>query len=80
VIEVLANSRVMGVHCDLILCSITNQPLGVGERYVGGRRAVTLVVRNNFYTIILPDTDAAREKMSIRLPKRKTVTKKLTSR
>jgi hypothetical protein len=42
-----------------------NQLLSVGERYIGGRRAVTLVIRNNFYTIILPDTDAAREKMSI---------------
>ena len=49
---------VMGVHGNLVLRGITNETLGVGERDIRGGRAVTLVVRNDFDTVILPDTDA----------------------
>ena len=52
----------MGVHGHLILCGITNQPLIVGEGDVGWCCAVTLVIGDDFYTIILPDTDAANDK------------------
>ena len=49
---------VVGVHGNLVLRGITNETLGVGERDIGGGRAVTLVVRNDFDTVVLPDTDA----------------------
>ena len=49
---------VVGVHGNLILRGITNETLGVGERDIRGGRAVTLVVRNDFDTVVLPDTDA----------------------
>ena len=52
----------MGVHCDLILDSITNQTLIGGEGHIGWCCAVTLVVRNDLYTIILLYTDTAGEK------------------
>src|SRR5882762_1395166 len=48
--------RVKGVHGDLILCSITNNTFIVRERDVGGSCAISLIVCNNFYTIILPHT------------------------
>jgi hypothetical protein len=44
------HERVMGVHGDLVLCSIANQTFIVGEGDVGGS---SLIVGNNFYTIIL---------------------------
>ena len=49
---------VVGVHGDLVLRGVTNETLGVGERDIRGGRAVTLVVRDDFDTVILPDTDA----------------------
>ena len=44
----------MGVHGDLILCGITNQTLVLGEGDIRWSCAVSLVVCNDFYTIILP--------------------------
>ena len=52
---------VVGVHRDLVLGGIANQPLAVGERDIGGCCAVTLVVGNDLDTIVLPDTDAAKK-------------------
>ena len=50
---------VVGVHGDLVLCGVTDETLSVGERNIGGCRAVTLVVGDDLDTIVLPDTDAA---------------------
>ena len=50
--------RVVGVHRDLVLRGIADQPLVVGEGDIRGCRAVTLVVGNDLDTVILPDTDA----------------------
>ena len=41
---------VVGVHSDLVLGSISDQALGVGEGDERGRRPVTLVVGNDFAT------------------------------
>lgn len=50
----------MGVHDDLILGSVTDQTVIVGEGHI--RWFCTLVVDYGFYTIILPDTDATRRR------------------
>ena len=50
---------VVGVHRDLVLRGVADEALGVGERYVGGRGAVALVVGDDLDTVVLPDTDAA---------------------
>jgi hypothetical protein len=47
----------MGVHGDLNFSGITNQTLVVGEGQMGWGCAVTLVVCDDLYTIILLDTD-----------------------
>ena len=52
---------VVGVHRDLVLRGIADQPLGVGEGDVGWSCAVTLVVGDDLNTIVLPDTDAAEK-------------------
>ena len=58
---------VVGVHGDLVLGSVTNQSLTLAEGDIGGGGTVTLVVGNNFNTVILPDTDTAAEgKMSVK--------------
>lgn len=49
----------MWVHGNLILCSIADQTLVVGKRHIRGRCPVTLVVGNDFDTIILPHTHAS---------------------
>ena len=53
------NVRIMRVHGNLILRRVTDQTFIVGERDVRGRRTIALVVGNDFYTIILPDTNTA---------------------
>jgi hypothetical protein len=49
---------VPGVHGDLVLCGVTDETLALGERDIGRCRAVTLVVCDDFDTVVLPDTDA----------------------
>ena len=53
----------MWVHCDLILGGIANQALTLGKGDIGWGGAVTLVVRDDFDAIVLPDTNAAEWKM-----------------
>ena len=55
---------VVGVHGDLVLGSVTNQSLTLAEGDIGGGGTVTLVVGNNFNTVILPDTDTTVENVS----------------
>lgn len=47
----------MWVHGSLVLGSVTNQLLIVGERHIGWCCVVTLVVGNDLYMVILPATD-----------------------
>jgi hypothetical protein len=47
-----------GIHGGLVLGSITDQTLGLGEGNPRGSGAVTLVVGNDLNTLILPDTHA----------------------
>ena len=47
-----------GVHGDLVLRGVSNETLAVGEGDVGGGGAVTLVVGDDFDTVVLPYTDA----------------------
>ena len=49
---------VFGVHGRLIFGCISNETLGVGERDVGRRCAVALVVGDDLHAPILPDSDA----------------------
>jgi hypothetical protein len=51
----------VGVHGDLVLCSITDETLGLRERDIGGSRPVTLVIGDDLDTIVLPDTDTAKK-------------------
>ena len=58
---------VVRVHDDLVLGSITNQSLPLTKGDIRGGGTVTLVVGNNFNTVILPDTDITAEgKMSVK--------------
>uniref|UniRef100_K3X9Q6 Uncharacterized protein n=1 Tax=Globisporangium ultimum (strain ATCC 200006 / CBS 805.95 / DAOM BR144) TaxID=431595 RepID=K3X9Q6_GLOUD len=50
--------RVVRVHRDLVLRGITDQTLSVRERHVRWGRTVTLVVRDDFDTVVLPHADA----------------------
>ena len=54
------NVRVMGVHGDLVFCSIANQTFIVREGDIGRSCAISLIVCNDFYTIILPYTHATK--------------------
>lgn len=62
VVELAANQSlgiedsVCCVHGDLILSSITDQTLRIGEGNERGRRSVTLVVGDNFDSVISKDT------------------------
>lgn len=47
-----------GVHRDLILRGVADKTLGVGEGDIGRGGAVTLVVGDDFHSVVLPDTDA----------------------
>ena len=51
----------MGVHGNLILCGITNETLIVGKRDVRRGCAISLIVGDDFDTIVLPHTNAAEE-------------------
>ena len=54
--------RIMRIHGDLVLCSITNKTLVVGKGDIRWSCTVSLVVSNYFYTIILPYTNATGKK------------------
>jgi hypothetical protein len=47
-----------GVHGDLILCRVSNEPLRVSEPDVGGGRPITLIVGDDFDFAMLEDADA----------------------
>jgi hypothetical protein len=49
----------VGIHGNLILCSVADETLVVRERDIGWGCPVTLVVGDDLNTIILPDTDTA---------------------
>ncbi|KAM2637935.1 hypothetical protein EV1_022365 [Malus domestica] len=49
---------VNGVHGDLILGGISDQPLGISKSDIRRGGFVTLVVGNDLNTVVLPDTDA----------------------
>lgn len=49
----------MGVHGDLVLCSIADETLALRERDIGRSGPVTLVIGDDFNTIVLPNTDTA---------------------
>ena len=73
ILELAANEtlrvedRVVGVHGDLVLGSISNQSLTLTESDIRKGGTVTLVVGNNLNTVILPDTDTTAErKMSVK--------------
>jgi len=48
---------VVGVHGDLVLGGITNESLRVVESNVGRSGSVSLVVGNDFDSVVLPDSD-----------------------
>ena len=48
---------VLGVHGNLVLGSISNQPLSFCEGNVGGRRPVALIVGNDLHLSMLEDTN-----------------------
>jgi hypothetical protein len=50
-------SRVVGIHGDLILGSITNKTFGIRKGDIRGGRPITLVVGDDLNAIVLPDTD-----------------------
>ena len=54
------DQRVVRVHGNLVLCGITDQTLIIGEGDVGRSCSISLVVCNDFYTIILPYTHATK--------------------
>ncbi|KYN05452.1 NAD-specific glutamate dehydrogenase, partial [Cyphomyrmex costatus] len=54
----LTENGVAGVHSNLILRRITDQPLGVGEGYVAWRGPITLVIGDDLNFPMLEDTHA----------------------
>ena len=55
---VLTEDSVDRVHGDLILRSITDQPLRIGESNIRRRGSVTLIIGYDFDSIVLPNADA----------------------
>ena len=49
---------VNGVHGDLVLGGITNQPLGVGEGNVRRCCSVPLIISDDLNPVVLPNSDA----------------------
>ena len=63
----MVEDGVVRVHGNLVPGSIANQSLTITEGDIRGGGTVTLVVGNNFNTVILPDTDTTvEEKMSVK--------------
>ena len=58
-VHLVEYSRVDWVHGDLVLRSVTDETLIVGEGDIGGCCSVTLVVGDDFNSVILPYTDTA---------------------
>ena len=56
--ECITEDCVNGVHGDLILGGVADQPFGVGEADLGRRRTVTLVVGDDLDAVVLPYSDA----------------------
>ena len=54
------NLRIVRVHGDLVLSGITDETLIIRERDIRRGCAVSLIVSNDFYTIVVPDTNATR--------------------
>ncbi len=48
---------VVGIHGGLILSSITYQALRLGESNPRRRSSVALIICDNLYTLVLPDSD-----------------------
>ena len=49
---------VLRVHRDLVLGRTADKTFGVHEGDIGWGGSVTLIVRDNLNTVILPDTEA----------------------
>jgi hypothetical protein len=47
-----------GIHGDLVLGGVADEPLGVGEGDIGRRGAVPLVVGDDLDAVVLPHADA----------------------
>ena len=56
--RILTKDGVRGVHGDLVLSSVPDQTLRVGERHIRRRRPVPLVIGDNLDSVMLPDSDA----------------------
>jgi hypothetical protein len=54
----LTKDGVGGVHGDLVLGGISDEPLGISEGDVGGGGTVSLVVGYDLDAVVLPDADA----------------------
>jgi hypothetical protein len=67
------------VHSDLVLCGVADQTFVVGERNIRGGGAISLVICNDFYTIILPHTHATKRYIST-MKGMKRLNEMLTSR
>ncbi len=56
---------VLGVHRILVLSGIAKEAFTVSEGNVGRRCAIALVVCNDVHMIVLPDSDATGEQVSV---------------
>ena len=57
--------RVLRVACNLVLCSVSNQPLAVCECDVRWGGPVALVICDDFNAIVLPDANAGISRAQI---------------
>ena len=73
------NVRVVRVNGNLVLCSVTDQTFVVREGDIGRSCAISLVVCNDFYAIILPHTHATKGYIGT-IKRMKTLSEMLTSR
>ena len=51
--------RVVRIHHNLVLCSIADEALALGERDIGRSCPVAPVIGNDLNTIVFPDTNTA---------------------